>query len=61
MGLGAQRELEQELQASAELSLLPAPRRFALAGQTLGSWQPRRQRLLQSQAASERKFLRVFS
>lgn len=38
MGLGAQRELEQELEASAELSLLPAPRRFCSGG--TGSGEP---------------------
>lgn len=41
-----QRELEQKLGESAELSLLQAPSGFALAGRALGSRQTRRQRLL---------------
>lgn len=46
VGLCAQKELEQKLEESVELSLLPAPFWFALAGWALGSRQTRRQGLL---------------
>lgn len=40
MGLGARRELEQELEASAELSPLPAPRSPSVCSGGTGSGEP---------------------